>query len=391
MEDQKQQQEQGGDNSFLGAAMSGDFTNYNGVTDKKAPEQESRESIEELSKNVEVVDGEAPVVDHGLDVDDEEGAGEAPDTKAEKPVKKELSALDKYLQNLQEEDVDEPVSWNDDAKKALKSTFGNDDPEALKQEYSTLKERVAQASEAIERAERMQKNIDSMPYELSQALNALAEGKPYQPFLEKLAKGVSLSNPAKDISEEALINTYYGKKFSAEQMEAISDGDESLKGVWDEYVTLAREKHDGLRANEQKSIQDRGAQAKQAQEASRQADAAAVAYLKNEKALSTFADKEAIDKFLSGDLERELLYNDDGTRKPESFALLLAARHHKSIVEAIRKGALTQGKNEATHRKHAALQDKPGQGSGKRPPVKQEKDDKSNNVTSMLADVMGLT
>jgi len=360
------------DQNFLGMAIAGEFPDMpNGPVPPQDQTQEQKDAaaIEQLSEEVVDTSGqEAPVVEKEIT---------------------EPTALDNYLKSLQEEEVQEPAVWTDEAKKALKGTFGVEDPDAFKQEYSTLKERVSQADEAIERAERIQKNIDSMPYELSQALNAVAEGKPFRPFLEKLAKGVSLSAPAKDVPEDALIDTYYSKKFTAEQREAIAEGDEALKGVWDEYVSLARDKHDALRSEERKAIEARGAQAKQMQEAARQADAAAVAYLKNEKALSTFADKGTIDKFLSGDLERELLYNDDGTRKPESFALLLAARHHKSIVDAIRKGALTQGKNEAAHRKHAALPDRPDQGAGKRPPVK-EKDDKPTHVSTMLADIMGL-
>lgn len=307
---------------------------------------------------------------------------------------KELDEVDKYLAEISKETP--VVNWDDAGKAAFKGTFGEEDPQAFLQKHNTLQEQLGVATEKAQQADAVLKRIGTMPYELAKAMEAVAQGKPYQDYLKQLGTGATLSKAGKDVADEAIMDRYYPGKFSAEQREAIKDGsaDEALKALWDERVEMGREKHDALRDTERSALTAKQEADKAFEAASQKADMAAVAYLKQKPGIAAFASKPIIDKFLSGDLEREVLYNADGTRKPESLALLLQAMNHEKVVARMREGARVQGKTEAELKAHNKLPGTPDPANGHRgsPPQKETPiQQQERQALTQVADLMGLT
>lgn len=340
------------------------------------PTEENKPVIKELSGE-EVVDDPAKQLSE-----------EKPE---EKPVTEvEGDDVDQYLRNLDKADkVLEPLS--DESKAAFKARLGTDDPDTFVREHNSLKEQLDVANKAAAEARAVKDRFDTMPYELAKALQAVADGKPWKPFLEQLANGITLSKAGKDIDQDVLMDHYgFSKKFNAEQLEAIKSGeaDDATKGLYDEYLNIARGKHDESRVSERTAIKDRQEAEKAMVVAHEKATTAAIAHLKTDPAISVFAKRDVIEKFTSGELANELFYNADGTPKPDSLALMLRAMRHDEIVQRVRKGALAEGKAAAEAKAHSKLPGTPDNGAGQRGDPKAKKG--APNDMSDLASMMGL-
>ena len=364
------------------------FENFSTVTDPPK-EGESQKVLDDKTISddpaKQLEDIEKPAV-----TDDKEGEDKPAIEATEKP--KEQDEIDRYLAELDKKTQEPETKWSDDAKAALKTKFGTDDPDTLFKEYNELKEQVSAATEKAQQAQAIKERIEGMPYELAQAVQAVADGKPWKPFLEQLSKGITLSKAGKDIDDAVLMNHYkLDKKFSAEQLEAIQSGeaDNATKGLWDQYVDMARSKHDESRDAERQAIKAQAESRKAMELAHEKANIAAVAHLKSDPAIAVFAKKDVIDKFISGELETELFYNADGTRKPESLAPMLRAVRHDEIVRRVREGALVEGKTKAEAKAHAKLPGTPGDGAGQRGNPKPS-DKKATDGMADIAEMMGL-
>lgn len=319
---------------------------------------------------------------------------DAPETPA--PVETEEAertpdGIDKYFEQLGNEKAPE---WDENSLKPFKGTFGDRTPQEVLQEYNTMKETLEQSKGESERSKKVLSNIDNMPFELAQALKAQAEGKDYKPFLKELASGVSLSKAAKDVDKFALVDKHYPGKFTEEQKQAIRDGlDDDQTERFNDFHDRAADKHDTLRKQNQEVLRAQQVQEKQSQEAFQKSSVAAIAYMKSTPALNALlqqAPPDVQEKFLSGRLEDELLYNADGTRKADSLALLIKGSLFDTFMTRAKEGAYANGKLAKDVKDHSKLLDTPPpQQAARTPAPKAQERNAQPTLPPKLAEFMG--
>lgn len=334
-----------------------------------APAEEVAETPEEVAEVSETPDA----------TETSEEVEETPETPEVAPE----DSIDEFLKQTKE--GVKKAEWDDKAKEAFKATFGQEDPEAVLQEYHTLKESATLSEQKAKEAEKMLDRIKSMPYEMAKAMEALTHGKDYKGFLKELASGVTLSKPAKDIDKIDLVKKHYGAKFNEEQIESIKagDADDDLMDRFNDFHALAAEKHDNSRQKEQDAIKAVAEQRKAQEALDKQSALAAVAYAKNDPAVSRLLNKmpaDTVDKYLTGELEESLLYNPDGTRSKEGLARLVKASLFDETVSRAIRGAHVAGKTEAKVAQHAKLPKGPAPANGRQPIPAKKDDGKTPNL-----------
>ncbi len=294
-----------------------------------------------------------------------------------------------FLDALKEGASNEAL-WDAAFEEKFKEVFGGgvkDWRDGVEKDREVLR----QMRERSEEVDAMRERMGKLPYELGEALRSYSDGGDYRSAIKAAMGKVSLSEEGSKLKEEDVVEGYYPGKFSEEDREAIKDGDAKMKGLWEEYVRMGREKHDAKRGEVMRRLQAEDASRKDHAKRSEEANASAIAYLNRNKGLSSFMDKAVVDDFVSGRLEQGLLYNEDGTRKPESLARLLAARHFEEIVAAIRAGAKVEARNEALHASHDKLPERPKEGGGQgASPKKDAQNGQVDPAMKMLADALGL-
>jgi hypothetical protein len=278
------------------------------------------------------------------------------DTPAAQPAA--VDPLDELLFGDKAEEQ-KPVAITEDVKSFVKEKFGFDDPEQFTSEFATVKEQLNQFKDKADQFDKVFERISNMPYELSKAVEAAAKGEDYKELLTKLTTGVTLSKEAKDIDKFALVNEHFPGKFNEEEIEAIKDGDKTLEDAFGKYHDLAAMKHNDLRQAEVQRQQGYVKQQNELKEAHQKADAAAVATFKQNKVLAQISDPDIIDKFLSGKLEEQTLYNADGTKSPEYLTLVAKGLAFDKMVARVREGAKKQGGDERELELRGRLPERP--------------------------------
>ena len=322
---------------------------------------------------------------------EEEVVKETADTKAEgeteeKEEAKEVDPLDAYISGTDPEPVDTPK----EASEFLKREFGVETPTALKQQFTTLREQLADKSSKADQYDNIIKGLDSFPTELHNAIQKQLAGEDGVGYIQGLANGASLSKEAAQIAPETLIDAYFPKnKFTAAQREDIAnnEADPAVQDSWDQMLELASEKHNSARQKEASRDADIQASNKKQQETFDTARAAAIAFVKNDKALAGVVNSDLIEKFSNGSLLNDLFFESDGSYKPEALAQLAKIPLHDKLVERIRVGAHNAGKNEGLLEATSRQPKKPQSGSERvtPPKVTEEQQQKQSVEQSILA------
>ena len=276
----------------------------------------------------------------------EEGAATVTPATPETPPApaKEKDIYDKALENMAAGDTKAP-ELTEEVKGYLKSK-GIEDLDAVIQERASNAELTTQYQTKAEAYDKLMDSISRLPAEFGEGIEAFNKGEDYTKALMPLTKGVSVSKDAKKIDKFALVEHYFPGKFNEEQIQAIKDGDTTLEGAFDLYHEQAKGKHDARRQSFAEAESARANANKEVNERMAKANADAIAFVRQDKMRSVFLDKKTIDDFTSGKLEDELLRNKDGTPKLESLARLIDSIHLPKMVERMRAGATTQGRNE---------------------------------------------
>lgn len=295
----------------------------------------------------------------------------APATPAEKAPEPSVDPLEAYLNEGQQTEPE----WPKEILERFKGELGFDSPAAIKQHIATLSEQTEQLKTKAQEAEAIRQRIDEFPLELQNAINRQLQGEDGVAYLQSLRQGVSLSKEAKDIAQEKLVEAYFPGKFTPEQLESIREGDETLKAAHERFAELAAMEHNAQRTKELGRVEAQQKAYTMQREAREASKAAAVAAFKQNKSLSALVDNAFVSKFQSGQLETELLYNEDGTYRPEALARLAMIGLHDKLVERARAGARTEAKNEALLEATARLPQTPKPGPSERIPAPQLTDE----------------
>lgn len=229
---------------------------------------------------------------------------------------------------------------DDNAKAALKAR-GIEDLDALLAESSTNKELVTQLRSKAEQYDVLEQRIAELPVEIGKAIASFRKGEDYTKDLLPLTRGISLSKEAKDIDRFALVDSRYPNRFTEDQKQSILDGtaDETLKAAHDRFYELAVNEHNAERGNMLKTRQTQLEAENLRREAMQRSTASAIAYAKKDPAVSALINSDVQSRFEKGTLIDELFYNEDGTYKPEGFALLTKMLNHDTVVARAMKGA----------------------------------------------------
>lgn len=292
----------------------------------------------------------------------------------------EPSVEDKYLEAIRGGKAEAPA-LDDTAKAALKAR-GVEDIDALLSERGTLAEQVQQFKQKAEQYDSMEKALKELPVEIGKAIEAFRKGEDYTKHLTPLTKGISMSKDAKSIDKQALVDHYFPNKFTQEQIDAIKDGDDTLKEAFDRYAELAAMKHDEGRKGFVDGIAQRTEQSRMFREKQATSIAAAIAHAKADPATAVLMTNDLQGAFEKGSLIDSTFYEADGTPKKESLALLAKALNHDRIVERAMKGAAANGKVEGELIARERAPERPSKAPGeiKQPPQAPRSDGDSDLI-----------
>lgn len=322
----------------------------------------------------------------------EEVVKEAADTGAEDETKKEeVDPLDAYISGTDPEPIDAPKEISE----FLKKEFGVETPTAIKQQFTTLREQLVDKSSKADQYDNIIKSLDSFPTELHNAIQKQLAGEDGVGYIQGLVNGASLSKEAAQISPETLIDAYFPKnKFTTAQREDIAnnEADPAVQDSWNQMLELASEKHNSARQKEASRDAEIQASNKKQQETFDSARAAAIAFVKNDKALAGVVNGDFIEKFSNGSLLNELLFESDGSYKPEALARLAKIPLHDKLVERVRVGAYNAGKNEGLLEATARQPKKPQSASERVTPPKVTEDQQNKeSVEKSILSILGNT
>lgn len=283
-------------------------------------------------------------------IEEEEGAGQDPKNAAEQPAEKpaeqaakpdveqaaeptaeEKSAdwMDEYIGGGTEQ---KPIEVNDDVKAFFKNHLGAEDPAKFLADYRTSQEQTTRLSEELAQAQSVTKALESLPVNLQNAVRMAAKGEDAMAYLSSLPK-LDWDKPAAKQDAQQLLDAYFPGKVTADDIEAMKDGDDTAKDKYENYLSMAREKFEAKRQEvvEYGKEQDR-LQAEQQKKFHGSVDQA-LATVKATPGLATFANGDLRNQLLSGDLVNKTLFNDDGTYKPEAALVILKGLNHDAIMK----------------------------------------------------------
>jgi hypothetical protein len=280
------------------------------------------------------------------------------ETKAETPTpeapKAEAEVVDPYeaaaLASL--EGSDKPDPWTAEAKAALKSRFGVEDPLELearineaglvKQEYDALLP--------------IKQGIENLPPAVKNAFSLALSGKPEEAlkYLKELPDGVFMDKEAKHIPSDKLIPMYLDGKMSKEDFDILknpSDYDEdvvsAVKMKEKHFRDIAADMHERKLGEVRNAQVEAQAAQKAAYEQYNKSVAESIAHAKNTP-LGVFATKEFEQEIHTGQFVRRFLKEDGVTPTTEGATLLLKALNYDNMVKAQYNVGYKRGKSEGT-------------------------------------------
>jgi hypothetical protein len=272
-----------------------------------------------------------------------------PDTQ-----KAEAETVDPYeaaaLASLEGSPKETP--WSDEAKAALKSRFGVEDPieietrlnEAglIKQEYDALLP--------------IKQGIEGLPPAVKNAFSLALSGKPEEAlkYLKELPDGVFMDKEAKHIPSDKLIPMYLDGKMSKEDFDILknpSDYDDdvvaAVKLKEKHFRDIAADMHERKLGEVRNAQVEAQAAQKAAYEQYNKSVAETIAHAKNTP-LGVFATKEFEQEIHTGSFVRRFLKEDGVTPTPEGATLLLKALNYDNMVKAQYNVGYKRGKSEGT-------------------------------------------
>lgn len=272
-----------------------------------------------------------------------------------------MSAAELAVRNLVG-DIPTTITWNDEAKKLFKETFGAEDPLAFK---TDVEKRLAEAELNLADANDgrvYKKTVENMSPALQRAFQLELQGKKEEAiqYLRSMPDSLLQNKEAKSLTDKQLLDTYEPGQVSDEEWKAMETGNFDDLGV-DERVLkhkvktlrqLAERAHETKRASIQEDLRAQEAQIRQAQEMEQKAIAAAVAKAKNDPLTKAFITPQTIDQFASQQLLRDMLFDPSGVTSENQMTNLLKAKHFDEVMVAQKdywyKKGLQDGAQEAT-------------------------------------------
>jgi hypothetical protein len=256
----------------------------------------------------------------------------------------DIDPIDAYLSGGKEQQPQSP--WTDEARSVFKAEFGHEDPAAFKTEYLTLQEKARILEQRDSKLQTIEQNLNKLPVEFEEAIALAMQGGDPIDHIKNLGP-VRLNTPADKLDKVDLVNHYFKGKMTAERAEEVRNGEASAEymDAFNILADQAADKHESLRQQDSQRAQSIKTEREEIQKRTQQSRLESVAHFKqNNPAVAGMVDSAMIDRFLSGQLEGELLRNADGSYKPEAFARLVIPGIHDKVMERVRQGALKNGK-----------------------------------------------
>lgn len=245
-----------------------------------------------------------------------------------------------------------PVDWTDDAKKAFKSLFNEEDPVNFKK---SIEERLTEAElvkNEYQKVSPLVQAFNSFSPALQKAFSLAMEGKANeaQEYLRDMPTTLFNTKSVEDIPQKDLINQYFPGKISNEQWEMLEDpeSDEDLVDALETRIGLLHEsavekynKDVAAIVNEQKAIEEN---TKAQYEKYNSAVTSTISLAKNSP-LGVLLDNGTKEQFSNGHFLSDFV-EPDGTPKPQAATLLLYARHGQKLIEAAEVRGYNRGRSE---------------------------------------------
>jgi len=278
---------------------------------------------------------------------------EAP--KAEAPATEEKPAeVDPYEAAVEAslQGEAQPDPWTPEAKAALKSRFGVEDP----LELETRINEAALVKQEYDEMVPIKQGLESMPPALKNAFAFAMNGKTEEAlkYLKEIPEGVFMDKEAKHIPSDKLIPMYLEGKMTKDDFDILKnphDHDEdvvtAVKAKEKHYRDIAADMHE-RKLSEVRTAQEQMQQAqKQAYEQYNKSVAETIAHAKNTP-FKAFVTKEVEQEIHTGSFVRRFLKEDGVTPTPEAATLLLKALNYDNMAKAQYNVGYKRGKSEGT-------------------------------------------
>ena len=261
--------------------------------------------------------------------------------------------IDRALEGLL--NPQQPIQWDDNAKKLFKDTYGEDDPLAYRDRIrQELAEKDTFKADA-QKAQQLQsglKQLEEQNPALHAAILLQLEGKDPFEYLAKLPNKNILGKQAKDLTDEQLIGTYSPDKVSPEEWRALKENsfaelnidEDTLKYKIKNYRDLAEQTHTRSQQEHRQRIQSQEEGRRTYQENILKADAASIAQAQSDPFTKSYLTSEYVEQYRSGSLEKGILTLDDGvTPHPNRLTALTKAKHFDEAVRKAYERGLAKG------------------------------------------------
>lgn len=301
----------------------------------------------------------AQVVGNKFDPQAHQSQSEQPPAQEQPPVQETapppvetappvVEAVDPLLAALTQ--GDQIPTWGDEAKNLFKTTFGVDDPlayktqvEEIRSKHTLLEQELTQSRGIAEALKRIEEQSPAMHAAILEEL----EGRSGLEYISKQGDVRIVGKQASELSDEVLMKTYLGDKFSEEEWNAYRTGDYTSVGV-DEDTMKAKMKvlrpaaeHLHSQRNEQyaNTIRSREQARLKIVEQDRNVRAQAIVAANEDPFTKPHITKEVIESFQNGTLFHGTFLSQEGTLHPNAIkAAVKAQRYDGDVKRALELG-----------------------------------------------------
>lgn len=299
----------------------------------------------------------------------------APPAVAEQPPATPATPAteDPFLKALTGE-ASAPPAWDDAAKNLFKQTYGEEDPIAYKEKVSQTFAKMALLEKEAEDGRTTMANIkkieESNPA-LAAALMEELKGGNGLDYIASIPNPKILGKASKDLSDEVLLKTYMGDKFTAEQWDAYKNNDFSdLNISKDEFEAQmkfwrkpAEHLHDERNADHLKGLQAREQAIVQMRERDTQVTAEGIAIASNDQYAKLYLNQETIEAARNKSLYVGTFLDENGALHPQATTSAIKAKRYDVDVKRAYEAGLSKGKQSGLQEGTAQL---PNARSGQR-------------------------
>lgn len=284
---------------------------------------------------------------------------------ADQSEEPEMSAEEKALLGIEDTPA---VELNDDHKKFVKDFFGADDPEALKTEFSKIKEEHDTYSKENAELRAFRDRLNKLDPHVARALELeLADKGSGQKYLKGLPAVDILNKDIKKLSDREALDAYVPDHGITDEHWAMLKDELADPGVVDalnKRISFLRPNADALHKQAQGALKEEreaeGARQREFQSKYNESVAAAIAHVKNGPMKQFYTEAHGAE-LRNGTVAARFFQEDGITPKAELLEIIIKAEKYESMKKAAER-FYNKGRGDGAHEMMSGLPATPRSG-----------------------------